>query len=178
MTHPDRSRRRGLNAAASILTLLTIGAAGFVWFGGYKLHVIESASMAPAVPTGALTLVKPVAIGDVRVGDAIAFVDPAQPGRTIMHRVTKRTKDDLGAPRLTTKGDANPEVDQFPVGGSELQGRVELVLPRAGVIGRVFTESWAPYAVGGVPTLFWLGNVVRDRRRRSRLGPVLASFAE
>lgn len=174
MTQPDRRSRRALNAAASILTLLTIGAAVFVWFGGYKVHVIESASMAPAVPTGALTLVEPVAIGDVRVGDAVAFIDPAQPGRTIMHRVTKRTTDDLGAPRLTTKGDANPADDVFPVGGSELLGRVALVLPRAGVIGRVFTESWAPYAVGGAPTLLWLANVVRDRYRRSRRDPALA----
>lgn len=161
-----RPRPKALQLLATVVTSVTIVATAYLWFGGYKFHVVETPSMSPSIPTGALALVRPVAIDEVAEGDVIAFTDPVQPGRIILHRVDDVSKDETGQPSLTTKGDANPGIDNFPVGGSELQGRSEFVIPRAGAVGRMFTEDWAPYALGGVPILFWLGNIARDWRRR------------
>ncbi len=139
---------------------------------GWQLQVIETASMAPAFPEGALAVVEPVDPADVRAGMTLVFQDPAQPDRLVSHRAVHRMPGEL--PVWQTKGDANATADPLPVHPGAIRGRVRWVIPRLGGAAAALRGTRSPLVLVGVPLALLAVSEIRSllRRRSRRLGPV------
>jgi signal peptidase I len=93
---------------------------------GWRPQVVASGSMAPALNEGDVALVDPKARSP-RLGQIVEVRDPDVAGGLLTHRVAA-----VSGGVLTTKGDANAEVDRRPVAPGDLVGTVRLVVPVAG----------------------------------------------
>lgn len=99
---------------------------------GWRLVVVLSGSMEPALPVGALIVTEPVDPAHVSVGDIIFYRAPIEPDVMITHRVVEVLDGD--SPGFRTQGDANEEEDNFIVPAENATGRVRLSVPRVGYI--------------------------------------------
>ena len=88
---------------------------------GYRLFVVVSPSMSPAVKEGELVVTDEVPFERLKAGDIITFIsrDRKIYGQPNTHRIVSVTN---GA--AITKGDANSLNDREPVGENEVLGRV------------------------------------------------------
>lgn len=92
--------------------------------------VFRSGSMAPAIDTGALALVRTVPASHLRVGDVVSVVDAG--GTRVTHRVVSLASQ--GEQRqLTLRGDANRSADREVHTVSEAD-RVVVSVPRLGYV--------------------------------------------
>lgn len=119
-------------------------AAVAAWLGGFGLHVVTTGSMEPEIPVGSLVATRPVAPRSVHAGDVVAFADPGDAGRTILHRVVRVNAADGRQPRFTTQGDANASPDFEEVRAGLLRGRQLIAIPRVGTVVRFLSDipSW------------------------------------
>ena len=149
MTVRGRPRVRGLRAgsriAAAFMTVVVV-----VLFGGLlylqafpPIVIVMSASMEPAIDTGAIVLMKRVEAP--RVGDVVPVPVPAQAQEIgypeeVLHRVIEITEDGL----ILTKGDNLDKPDPFAVPASAVNKRVVAVLPGA---GQLLAFLFSPYGL-------------------------------
>jgi signal peptidase len=138
---PQGGRRRARSGPSTSgfwrLTLLNVGAAlgvlclvSAALCGLMKVSpiVLRSDSMAPAVSTSDLVLMKKVSAGDVSKGDIVSVND--RQGRRVTHRVV--SVEPYGSSiRLTLKADANPAPDAETYDVTEVK-RVVVALPWLG----------------------------------------------
>lgn len=96
---------------------------------GWSSQVVMSGSMAPRIGTGDVVVTEPVDAAAVRPGQVVLFVDPADPGRLLLHRVTEQRPDGS----LITRGDANRVSDSTPVPAQNVRGLARLRIPYAGL---------------------------------------------
>ncbi len=131
MEGPGSLAPRGLpdTLALSLLALSLAVALLGNGFMGYRLLVVVSDSMAPAITRGDMVLVEEASIDEVGVGDVVVYAGPE--GIPVMHRVVEVRVED-GEKLLVTKGDTLEEPDRAPVDESRLLGRVVLVIPELG----------------------------------------------
>lgn len=116
---------------------------------GADTYVVTSGSMEPALRVGSVIVVEPIETDDVRTGDVVTFRLPT--GDVTTHRVV-----DIDRIGLTTKGDANEDIDPWIVTGDELLGRVRYTVPFVGYLrhpglepsGALFTDT--VFGTGGV----------------------------
>ena len=103
---------------------------------GYSVFQVMTGSMEPALPEGALLVVRETPPEEIQPGDVISFfsADPALGGAVNTHRVVRVEKED-GKRLFITKGDANYIEDSFPVEESLLVGKT------------VFSSVWLGQAV-------------------------------
>lgn len=91
--------------------------------GGIVPMIVMTDSMYPEIQSGDLMICHTENAEDVKVGDIIAFFDPAGNGTTVVtHRVAEITEDDNGGLAWITKGDANNTEDQAKVPAKNLVG--------------------------------------------------------
>ncbi len=124
-------------AVIAITVLLTLAAVLIALspFAGWRVDTVLSGSMEPAIATGGLVVIGPVAPGDVRAGDVIAFRDG---NIDVCHRVLGLRE---GTPAgFITKGDANPSPDPVPVSPNNVIGKVVVSVPYAGY-GLIFVKT-------------------------------------
>ncbi|WP_026315995.1 signal peptidase I [Actinokineospora enzanensis] len=95
----------------------------------WQPYVVLSGSMAPAIRPGDVVIVGSLLTEHPVPGAVIAFPDPAEPDRTLLHRVAR--VDELG--NLITKGDANPVADSTPVDPETVHGQGRLRVPWVGL---------------------------------------------
>lgn len=115
-----------------VAALIWGAAAGGVITGllmGVKLYTVVSGSMEPNIKTGAAAMTVPVKT--VKIGDIIAFTLPADPKKTILHRVV--TLKEKGV--YQTKGDNNDSADNWDVNIDRIKGKVLLSIPYLGYLG-------------------------------------------
>ena len=93
----------------------------------YKLLVVQSGSMEPAIKTGSVILIKKQ--DTYSVGDIISFVSGGQDSTT--HRVVK-TEVKNGKEIFYTKGDANQGEDRESVSIEKVLGKTIFILPYLG----------------------------------------------
>lgn len=75
---------------------------------GVSPLIVVSPSMYPLFDEGDMIFVKQVNPDDIKVGDVICFLDPAQEGEVVLtHRVLKIETDETGARVARTAGDFN-----------------------------------------------------------------------
>lgn len=137
-----RKRRRVAAAAcncAGILILLSVIAlllpAVLPQIAGIQVLRIETGSMEPAIPVGSAVFVVPDDPADAVAGDVVAFTRNES---VVVHRVSSNNVVE-GA--LSTKGDANADVDLDRVSYASYQGSVALAVPALGDILAVLTTT-------------------------------------
>jgi signal peptidase len=121
------------------LVVTAVVAFGFLAIGphvfGYRTMTMLTASMAPEIEPGDITVVTPLAVEDVAAGMVIAYHIPIDDHRVVTHRVVSVERGTDGAVTVQTKGDANEAVDPWK---ATLQGdtawQVEAVVPEVGSV--------------------------------------------
>ena len=118
-------------AALDILTvLITIAALAVIIprVFGIRAFGVLSGSMEPVYPTGSLVYAVPQKQENIKIGDAVTYVLPAQK-TMVTHRVVNinsETRDYI------VKGDANPLADAGEVNYENVIGVVKFHIPLAG----------------------------------------------
>ena len=177
-----RSRRLGgllLNtvcALVSALALLFIVPAAF----GLERYVIAGGSMTGSIPRGALVFEERVPVSDLRVGDVITYMPPADSSITnlVTHRIHSIEQDSF-----RTKGDANPDVDPWMFKlTSGTQPRAVAHVPMVGYLFFALQDRNARMLFVGVPSaLIALHSLVKLliglRRRRTAAEPAAVATA-
>jgi len=116
-----------LTGIAIIALLLIVSI--FPITGNYKILVVESGSMAPAIKTGSVVIVKPSK--SYKVGDVITFGEIGKNKTPISHRIHK-INDNNGQRSYVTKGDTNNSPDSNEVSEDKIIGKVILTVPYVG----------------------------------------------
>lgn len=150
-------------APVTVLALLPIGL-------GLERYVVRTDDMAPGIPRGSVVLERAVPVGDLRVGDVVTYVPPASSG--VEGNVTHRIVSAHGR-HLLTQGDANPQIDPWPVPTSGTTvSRVVWSLPK---VGFLYLALVRPGAWGGVALVLLaalsFGLAWSSGRHRSRRDP-------
>jgi signal peptidase I len=145
-----------LGLALLAFAVLAVGPHAF----GYRTMTMLTASMAPEIEPGDVTVVTPIPISDVTEGMVITYNIPIDDHRVVTHRVVSVERGPAGTITVQTKGDANEAVDPWD---ATLQGdtayEVRAVLPEVGhVIQALRNPVVAPALLYGAPTLLvgWL----------------------
>ena len=120
----------GLVVAAAALALIL--AATVPRLFGYHTFIVYGGSMAPTLHPGDVALTRPVAAGDVQVGDIIATRATAS-ATPVLHRVTAIVDRD-GQRQFIIKGDRNDSADPGPVLLMGSGNRVVHRVPLAGYL--------------------------------------------
>jgi signal peptidase len=93
-----------------------------------KPLIVLSSSMTPLLGVGDLVIVKPIEPSNLKVGDILAFKDPAGRKNVIItHRIVEIEDE-----KFQTKGDAVEEPDQFVVHAKDVVGIVIFDIPYLG----------------------------------------------
>jgi len=130
LNDPDESPvKHALSVAIALFLVLVVAFAALSFLGpmvGWQVNAVLSGSMEPAVHTGDMIITRPVAPGQVTVGEIVLF-RPARGGSFVAHRVVEI----MHGPTLQfiTKGDVNNDADPTPVSTDELAGVLFLRIP-------------------------------------------------
>lgn len=115
----------GVIALIAILLVVSI----FPITGNYKVMVVLSGSMEPAIKMGSVVIVKPQA--DYKIGEVITFGTVSKTKTPTTHRIHD-IKVNVGTPIYITKGDANNAPDVKEVLPREVVGKVLFSVPYIG----------------------------------------------
>ncbi len=132
-----------------IITVLLIVSV-FPITGNYKIYVVKSGSMSPAIKTGSVVVAKPAE--SYKVGDIITFSGAGGNKTPISHRVFA-VNDDNGSLTYVTKGDANNTPDSQAVRPSEIIGKIYLSVPYIGYGVATAKTPWGFAFIIGLPAL-------------------------
>jgi signal peptidase len=135
---------------------------------GYEWRTVVTGSMRPILEPGDVVLISPHS-EHVEVGDVVAFPDPTQLNRDILHRVAEITES--GA--LVTKGDANDVVDPWQIDSSQVIGTQALALPKLGFLVAAASSKPGIVIFLVLPALLILVNESRVWYQYVRYGPVV-----
>ncbi len=113
---------------------------------GFRFYYIATPSMEPEIPVGSQIVVKKTDVELLVKGDVITFAsrDPAIMGYPNTHRIEAVTEDGDGKLCFVTKGDNNPQVDEYLVYPSEIYGKVVAVAPVYEGIIRFYSFAATP----------------------------------
>lgn len=129
---------------AVLVTLIgLLGCSVFPVLLGWETTVVTSGSMSPALRTGDVSVIRPVAAEDVRPGQVLLVDDPDQPGGLRLHRLV-----DVSDGALRLKGDANSVADSSLVEPAAVHGVAVLRLPAIGLPVLWAGEQRAPVVIG------------------------------
>ena len=99
--------------------------------GNYKLYVVQSGSMEPAIKTGSIVIVKPKSY--YGLGNIVTFLPAGQKNDPTTHRIVE-IKDNGPEILFTTKGDANTGEDRERIKQSEILGAIIASFPYLGYV--------------------------------------------
>src|SRR5690606_13199376 len=100
---------------------------------GHQMYIVLSGSMSPAFDAGSLVFVKPVAAGEIQVGEIVTFRNPGDGEVVVTHRVVSVEETDEGI-AFKTKGDANNIEDPELLPAGNVIGIVKFALPYMGYL--------------------------------------------
>jgi len=163
--------RRAGKWAGNIILGLVLCAVLFAFliptaFSG-SLAIVRSSSMEPAMKAGALAVMLPVDVEDVKVGDIIAFDPPWDPDVIVSHRVIGVRYDEQIS--FDTKGDATEDSDPYYVPARNVHGRVVFSIPYLGYAASYavgYVRTWLGFVtLVCIPVLILVGSAIRDVSR-------------
>jgi signal peptidase I len=108
---------------------------------GYHLLIDHSDSMRPTIRAGDLLITHAESARTIRVGQIVAFVDPALRGRLVTHRVV-RIDATARSIAFVTRGDANSATERWSVARRGSVDVLDLTLPAVGRPIAWVTEPW------------------------------------
>lgn len=121
---------------------------------GYERYVITGGSMSGTFERGSIAFEKAVPVSQLRVGDVITYMPPADSGLThlVTHRImSTRTAPD-GTTVFRTQGDANATVDPWKFQlYAGTQPKVEFTVPAIGYVFIALADRSTRILVIGVP---------------------------
>ena len=183
-THRSRSgaaRARGLLVNLG-LGLVMVAALAFLLpsLMGLQRYVIMGGSMEGTYDLGSVVFEEVVPVEDLRVGDVITYVPPAESGidTLVTHRITE-----IDGADFRTQGDANPAVDPWTFQlTAATQPRVVAHVPYVGFAFMALADRGTRMALIGLPAaliaLWSLIELVRAvRPERAARGEVVDSPA-
>lgn len=145
-TAPSRSSRvrRAMGTAVLLLSLAVLAGTALLPDLGLRLLAVQSGSMAPEMPQGALLLEEQVAVTDLQPGMVLSYYPPTEEQRLVTHRVVSvdRTR---GGTIVETRGDANPGKD--PWEAELLDQRVWVATASLPVAGQLADVVRSPLAL-------------------------------
>ena len=97
--------------------------------GNYKIMIVQSGSMEPAIKQGSVVIVKPAS--DYKIGDVITFGPYSKTKAPTSHRIYDIKVVD-GQPVYITKGDANNAPDPREIQKKDVVGKVLFDVPFVG----------------------------------------------
>lgn len=98
---------------------------------GFRFLIVRSGSMAPAIGTGDVVVVKSVRPGEVSSGLVVTFRDATREDRLVTHRVVSVERSE-GRYEFVTRGDANTGQERWSVAAEGSIGVVRAVIPTVG----------------------------------------------
>lgn len=116
-----------LGVTVMLVTLVLIAFAPRLF--GFQGSTIMSGSMEPLVSVGSVVLISPIDTDELRPGQVISFVNPADPDVRLFHRIVQINDDGT----FTTKGDANDAPDSTPVPPENVIGVGRILVPWIGL---------------------------------------------
>ncbi len=152
-----------------LLVLLMVGAGlmalagkrsadGIPTFRDYKALSVISGSMEPAINTGDVIVIRPVAgPQEIAEGDIITFRAKEKAEMLITHRVIGIVTVNKEPAAYVTKGDANETEDLSTVALSQVVGRYEFRLPYFGYLARFVREPLGVILIVILPGLVLIG---------------------
>lgn len=120
-----RPRHIGSVAVAAFLALALAGSLAPAF--GWRLDVVRSGSMSPAINVGDLAVTSPERPEDLAVGDVACY--RTSDGSYVCHRIMAM---DGANSTIITKGDANEDVDPYAVAYGDVEGKVAFTAPYLG----------------------------------------------
>lgn len=139
---------------------------------GATPYVIETGSMRPGLPPGALVVVRPVDASRLAPGDVITYQLASGDPTVVTHRIVEQGIDATGTPRFRTQGDANDAADPGWVRPVQIKGERWYAVPLIGHATNLLTGAQRHLVLIGV-VAFLLGYAavmfagdLRDRRTR------------
>jgi signal peptidase len=121
---------------------------------GYERYVITGGSMSGTFEKGSIAFEKRVPVEDVKVGDVITYLPPADSGvnHLVTHRITKDKVLENGQRQLQTQGDANPDPDPWKFSLVEgTQPVVQMTVPHLGWLFVAMADREIRMLVIGIP---------------------------
>lgn len=111
-----------------------------VSFAGYQVLRVLTSSMEPVIPGNTCIIIKEVPEEQLKPGDIITFIsdDPDIKGYYNTHRICELIEEN-GETLYVTRGDNNPEYDQYPVYADQIAGIYVGELPGGKLLGKAFT---------------------------------------
>lgn len=150
-------------AITAVLLIAVLLVGGLLPFVPYDLRVVESGSMAPTIPTGAVIVLQ--AAEEYHVGDIVTYQRRGTADVTTHRIVSERLE--AGAPRFVTQGDANNTADAYAIEPVEIVGVVQWHVPYLGYLLK-FLQSPVGYVVLiGIPALLLIAEQVATLRRET-----------
>ena len=169
---PGRAGRWAVNGLCLVVAVLALGFILPAIFG-LQRYVITGGSMTGTYDLGSVVFEENVPVEDLRVGDVITYVPPAESGidTLVTHRIVEKDGD-----TLRTQGDANPDVDPWTFQlTDDTQNRVRFHVPYVGYAFIALGDRATRIAVIGLPAaviaLYSLAELVGALRRRPRPDP-------
>jgi signal peptidase len=133
-------RKVALGVVAGLLCVVAITAA-VGWTKGYRIYVVHTGSMQPALPIGSIVIDKPAAgLNGLKPGDVITFRHSDLTTDVVTHRIAS-----LDGGLIQTKGDANTTPDAWNIRPNQVKGVEISVVPRLGYL-LVFLRQPAGFA--------------------------------
>jgi signal peptidase len=112
-----------------VLVAVLLIVSAFPITGNYKIMVVQSGSMTPAIKMGSVVMVKPV--NDYKIGDVITFGPYNKTKAPTTHRIYD-IKVEGSQPVYITKGDANNAPDDREITKKDIIGKVLFSIPYLG----------------------------------------------
>jgi len=172
-----------LTAAVVCAAIVVSALIGFTLATGHHMETVVTGSMRPQIPIGSLVVTQRVPAGQLQPGNIIAFPEPCNPTRVVVHRIVAASLSNTGLVQIHTKGDANPVADNWPVNcavpgttgalarnAAGLTDRVSYIVPAAGTVLDVGRRIALPLLLlsGGIGILrMGFGEVQLYHRRRA-----------
>ncbi|MCK5510880.1 signal peptidase I [Candidatus Parcubacteria bacterium] len=132
-----------------IIAILLI-ATMFPITGNFKVKIVQSGSMQPAIKTGSIVVIKPVK--EYKAGDVITFGAESKGKTPTTHRIQEIINDN-GVKTYTTKGDANNSEDAKKIKEHEIIGKVLFSVPFVGYAVATAKKPWGFILIIGIPAL-------------------------
>jgi len=146
------------------VAILAIGLWPANWGGLTGFTIVNGHSMDPTFASGDLII--SMRLPAYHVGDIVSYEIPDDEfgaGQRVIHRIFA-IDDSTGTSTYVTKGDNNPDIDEWRPASANVLGRVILRIPGAGIL---LDPGLLPYEAAGiagilVTVLLWPG---RGRKR-------------
>ena len=152
----------------ALVTALVLAAVVVPRVAGATPYTVLTGSMTPTYPPGTLVVVRPVAVGDIAVGDVVTYQLHSGESTVVTHRVVGIGWTGAGDKVLTTQGDANDVPDVDPVRPVQVRGEVWYSLPWVGRLNVLLSpgqHAWLVRVAAGLLFLYAGSLLWRGRRR-------------